>query len=99
MVYIVADKFYSTKEEIKIEAQRILNKSVMGSKIEGDNYLFLLSLFQNHSEWENKSKGGFSEIITGKASHGTTCFYLKKERNLEDISFIHAIKCLKPKKE
>ncbi len=46
MVYIVADKFYSTKEEIKIEAQRILNKSVLGSKIEGDDYLFLLSLFQ-----------------------------------------------------
>ncbi|MBN9929004.1 DUF3223 domain-containing protein [Pantoea agglomerans] len=98
MKYTVAGKSFLTKQLIKKEAQRILNKYTIGNTVKGEDYHFLLSLFKNHSEWEEKSRGGFKEIHTGKASHGTTCFYLKKEDDLEDISFIHAIKCLKPNK-
>lgn len=98
MKYTVAGKNFPTKDLIKAEAQRILNHSPIGNSIEGEDYSFLLSLFKNHSDWEEKSLGGFRQIVTGKASHGTTCFYLKKEKTLEDISFVHAIKCLKPNK-
>lgn len=98
MKYTVAGKNFLTKELIKKEAQRILSKETIGNAVKDEDYNFLLSLFKNHSEWEEKSRGGFKEILTGKASHGTTCFYLKKENHLEDISFVHAIKCLKPNK-
>ena len=98
MKYTVAGKNFLTKESIKKEVQRILNKETIGKAVRGEDYDFLISLFKNHSEWEEKSRGGFKEILTGKASHGTTCFYLKKENDLEDISFVHAIKCLKSNK-
>ena len=54
---------------------------------------FLLRLFQNHDEWEEKSNGGISHVSTQTTPHGTRCFVLHRlDGTAIDISFLHAIK-------
>lgn len=95
MPYVIGNESFSTKQEIIKKTQCIMNKTADNQEVGGRDYDFLIALFRNHNEWEQKSENGYSKIITGKSLHGTRCFYLKTDIGLEDISFRHAIKCIK----
>ncbi|WP_160170852.1 hypothetical protein [Erwinia mallotivora] len=56
MKYTVAGKSFLTKELIKKEAQRILNKGTIGNAVKGEDYDFLLSLFKNHRVGRKESR-------------------------------------------
>ncbi|MEH4627056.1 DUF3223 domain-containing protein [Phytobacter diazotrophicus] len=95
MPYMIDNNSFSTKKELVEKAQEILHKTNDNEEVFGVDYAFLISLFKYHDEWEQKSIDGFSAIVVGKSLHGTRCFYLKTKTGLKDISFHHAIKCLK----
>jgi len=95
MSYLINGKFYKKKDEITALARSIRDRNVINEFITGEDYNFLVALFENHNEWDERKTRGFHGITTGKATQGTTCFYLKTDSGLEDISFIHAVKCMK----
>ncbi|POE05749.1 DUF3223 domain-containing protein [Pectobacterium odoriferum] len=95
MSYVIGNNYFSTKQEIIKKTQSILNTTTDNQEVSGRDYDFLIELFKNHSEWKQKSGNNFSGITVGKSLHGTRCFYLKTDIGLEDISFHHAVKCIK----
>ncbi|MDK9422122.1 DUF3223 domain-containing protein [Pectobacterium carotovorum] len=95
MSYLINAEPYAKKKDIIEKAQGIIAKSKLGDDVIGCDYDFLIELFKNHNEWNEKSSNGVLGITVGKSIHGTTCFYLKTNSGLIDISFHHAIKCLK----
>ncbi|EAW2116246.1 TPA: DUF3223 domain-containing protein [Klebsiella pneumoniae] len=95
MPYTINNTIYATKKDIISQAQSILNKTKDHQEVSISDYNFLIELFKNHDEWEEKSKNECIGITAGRSLHGTRCFYLKTKTGLEDISFHYAIKCLK----
>ena len=95
MSYTINNTIYTTKKDIINQAQSILNKTKDNQEVSSSDYIFLIELFKNHDEWEDKSKNDCIGITAGKSLYGTRCFYLKTKAGLEDISFHYAIKCLK----
>lgn len=95
MSYLINKEIYKKKSDIISRVQNIISVTNTGDEINGENYDFILGLLKNHDEWEHKTSNGFLGITVGKSIHGTTCFYIKTNDGLEDISFHHAVKCLK----
>ncbi|EBU1842536.1 DUF3223 domain-containing protein [Salmonella enterica] len=95
MPYIISNTPFATKQDIISKSQSILTKTKDNEDVSGEDYEFLIELFQNHDEWKEKSKNGYYGITAGKSQHGTRCFYLKTNTGLVDISFHYAIKCIK----
>ncbi|EIH8432748.1 DUF3223 domain-containing protein [Escherichia coli] len=77
MSYTINNIIYATKKDIISQAQSILNKTKDHQEVSISDYNFLIELFKNHDEWEEKSKNECIGITAGRSLHGTRCFYLK----------------------
>ena len=95
MPYVLNEVSYKTKDEIKKRAQRIIADTSLHELITGDDYEFLVSLFENHDGWTEKKGTGFNGISIRVAPEGTRCFYLQTNEGSVNISFHHAVLCLK----
>ena len=81
-----------TKAEMKRRCKDILHKLPVGSVIENMDRDFMLTIFENHPEWEQKQGVGVSEISTKKTEYGNSCFYLHRlDGTSTDISYVTAI--------
>ncbi|CAI2515310.1 Protein of uncharacterised function (DUF3223) [Serratia liquefaciens] len=95
MPYVINGTTYRTKADVIKQCQRIISSTTKGNPVIGDDYDFLISVLKNHDEWDKKIANGLHGITTGDAPQGTVCFYLKTDTGLMDISFHHAITCMK----
>ncbi|MGM0511604.1 MAG: DUF3223 domain-containing protein [Pseudomonadota bacterium] len=95
MPYVINGTTYRTKADIREKCQHILYSTAIGNPVTDDDYSFLISVFKNHDGWDDKIANGLNGIIVGTAPQGTICFYLKTDTELVDISFHHAITCMK----
>jgi|UniRef100_UPI0040277EF6 hypothetical protein len=82
---------------LKKECKRILNDATniaLGYVAKEEDKKFLLSVFQNHEHWLEKSKGQKILKIEIRRSKGyrNSCFYLVREDGKSiDISYISAV--------
>lgn len=95
MPYLINKEIYKRKSDIIAKVQNIILNTNIGNEINDADYDFVLDLLKCHDEWERKTSNGFLGITVGKSIHGTTCFYIKTNNGLEDISYHYAAKCLK----
>lgn len=79
-------------KKARIEKCRYILYSYEG-KITFDNDIdFLYSIFECHSEWEQKKGCGVDYFFTGKSEFGNSCFYIMRlDGSTTDISFTSAI--------
>ena len=82
-----------TKKDKIQECRRILYDAVIGRPITNYNDIeFLLSIFEGHTEWENKTGKGIDYITVEKTTYNNRCFYIYRiDGSKTDISFNHAI--------
>lgn len=93
MPYLINGEVFRAKVEITTRCRMILLSTPDATPVADDAAEFLLDLFQNHDEWEEKSTGGISHVSTQTTPHGTRCFVLYRSNgDAIDISFTHAIK-------
>ena len=65
MPYTINNTIYATKKDIISQAQSILNKTKDHQEVSISDYNFLIELFKNHDEWEEKSKNECIGITAG----------------------------------
>jgi hypothetical protein len=93
--YIINNKKFTSKIEIKKYTQNILKKYPYNSLLNKDDFLFLLGLLKNHPSYNQKKGNGIKEIFIQKNNYGTKGFYLKRNDNtITDFSFNE---CITPK--
>ncbi|WP_306589409.1 DUF3223 domain-containing protein [Geothrix sp. 21YS21S-4] len=93
MPYLVAEELFATKEAITARCREILRATPDATFVADDPVPFLMTLFQYHDEWLEKSSGGVTGISTQTTIQGTRCFVLQKSTGDRiDISFAHAIR-------
>lgn len=81
-----------TKAELKRICKNILHKYPVGTRLNEADQSFLISVFENHREWEQKFGCGIDYITTMKAKMGTTCFSIFRiDGSNTDISYPTAI--------
>ncbi len=86
-----------TKKAQTERCQEILHRVRPGEKISGSDHDFLLSVFQQHREWDLKRGVGIDYITVNLTTHGNKCFFLHRtDGSVTDISFHKAIKGFKP---
>lgn len=80
------------------KCQEILYKYNLKANVnEDDEIQFLLSVFENHNEWESKNGVGIQSISIMQSQYGNRCFQLNRiDGTYTDISFTQSIK--KPSK-
>lgn len=77
-----------TKADQKRKAQSILKSYKPGEFISNDDYYFMMSVFENHPDWERKMGSGVDEISVQSALYGSKCFYLHRlDGTKTDISY------------
>ena len=80
------------KTEITNKCREILYKYLVWYKIHWEDVDFILSVFENHREWESKKWCWISHITTENAIRWTKCFVLhRKDGSSTDISFVKCI--------
>jgi len=78
-------------EKIKL-CKEILNKNPTGVNISKNDYDFLISIFEKHSEWDIKMGVGIKFITVEKTKYGNSCFYIHRlDGSCTDISYLHSI--------
>lgn len=81
-----------TKEAKKQKCQQILNTYQPGQKISNEDYFFLMSIFEDHPQWEAKMGEGVTDITIEKAIYNSMCFVIHRPDGTKtDISYT---KCL-----
>ncbi len=80
------------KKQKTEKCREILYKYAVNENISNEQEIhFLLSIFENHSEWENKKGVGISSISIAKNIFNK-CFQLNRiDGTFTDISFTHSI--------
>jgi hypothetical protein len=97
MSYVLGQVSFDTKQAVTQACRDILHATPQGKAITSTEQVFLLDLFQHHTEWLEKRGPGVSAITTMVTWHGTKCFVLHRvDGSQVDISFAHAIKHLPP---
>lgn len=85
-----------TNKEKLTQCRAILYSYKSGDIISQEHYDFMMSIFEGHSQWEEKKGLGVSSISVQSTEYNSVCFCLNRiDRTSVDISFIHSIK--KPK--
>ena len=80
-----------TKKYQKEKCQEILNRYPIDHTIK-DERNFLLSVFRNHPDWEQKRGKGGRRIFIGKDQYNHRCFFIERVDNtIVDISFLKSI--------
>lgn len=80
-----------TKKEKTERCQYILY-SYVGEVAYDDDVEFLYSIFEQHSEWEQKKGCGVDFFYVGKSQYNNLCFFIKRlDGTATDISFTSAI--------
>jgi len=82
-----------TKKFKTEKCREILNKySLNGTVSDENDILFLLSIFENHSEWEQKHGIGIQSISIIMSDFKNRCFQLNRiDGTFTDISFMNCI--------
>ena len=69
-----------------------LCKEILKSENTTEYYDFLISIFENHSEWIQKKGCGIKNILVKQTKYNNKCFYLERlDGSLTDISYLHSI--------
>lgn len=80
-----------TKKE-KIEKCQYILYSYVGEVAYDEDVEFLYSIFEQHSEWEQKKGCGVDFFYVGKSQYNNLCFFIKRlDGTSTDISFTSAI--------
>lgn len=81
-----------TKTYKQNKCREILHKYNPGEIVNNSDLFFLISVFENHSEWDKKKGEGILNISIGLAQFGTRCFIINRtDGSSTDISFLKAI--------
>lgn len=82
-----------TKKLKKQKCKEILNSYNLSEKVNKKDKLFLIDVFKNHPNWEEKRGLGGKSIIVNRDSFGHRCFYIKRiDNSIESISYHSAIR-------
>ena len=83
-----------TKKDKTKKCQEILYKYEAGQKVSDTNeFDFLISIFEGHTEWEEKKGIGIDYITTKITEYKNRCFEIHLiDGTYNDISYTHAIK-------
>ena len=83
------------KKQTTEKCREVLYRYNIGEKItDYDDIMFLISVFEGHSEWESKKGVGISYFSTMKTIYSKNkCFSIHRvDGSMTDISFNHSIK-------
>ena len=92
---ILAGESFDTKKSVSERARSILHRGVINDR----DFSFLIDLFKNHDEWEEKQGSGIASIfvdsdksITPGSWKRNKCFWLRRTDGSEvHISFVHCV--------
>ena len=92
---ILAGESFATKKSVSERARSILHRGVINDR----DFSFLIDLFKNHDEWEEKQGSGIASIfvdsdksITPGSWKRNKCFWLRRTDGSEvHISFVHCV--------
>jgi hypothetical protein len=80
-----------TKKEKTEKCREILYKYNIGQNLSDDDFEFMISIFEGHSEWDIKMGCGVSSVSVMKTQFGK-CFQINRiDGTSTDISFTHSI--------
>lgn len=80
------------KKQKTQKCQDILYKYNLNTPIEDDNLYFLISIFENHPNWDIKKGTGIKTITIIKTMYNNKCFQINRtDSTSTDISFTAAI--------
>ena len=81
-----------TQKKQKQICKDILNKYELGQKVNKSDSLYLIDIFKNHPNWNEKRGVGGCGIIVKGDQFGHRCFFIERtDGTLQSISYIKSI--------